>query len=417
MAKDVADNGIDAILANVIAADLLPPKAKAGAEHLVERFNTPTQVALLGHPLTGKSCVFNLLANANILSPDADLGTIKLRFGEQEKTEFTFADGSTEGRDGLPGAGPDSGREPVLTQIEAPLPALRKISLLQIGKAANEQAMQKALLWAADQADIPIWCTKDFTEAESLLWAVLPEEANDHAILLRTNWQHDVQPRADLEASLRADAGPYFAHHVVLSADEAQAARAGHEVDKDRLRASGATKLISTVLKDLERGRQSLIDSAELLLAQHGIDPDSVPIADTVGLGAVLDDTKDPTPAAQADPVDQKTGEPEEGDVVVLFRTAAERLQAVGRDMTTQGAEPDPEAVLEASADTLIWLDDYLGSSNIQGNAALDDMRALAQGATDVVQLLRLEGDESSSIDAAVLLLQLRRSLLSQVAA
>lgn len=428
------DTGIETILARAIDAELLSPKSKRAAESLLERFNTPTRIALVGRPMSGKTCVFNLLANCDVLQDDANLGTIRLEFGEAECTSFQFADGSTETRHALPGNGPDGDRIPVLTRIEAPLPALRKISLLQIGNAIEPGALQNALHWATGQSDIAIWCTRGFSDGEPLLWSTVPEAVTDHAILLRTNWDSAVEDRRALEDALKSDAGSYFAHALAISAKEVQAARKGGIVDKDKLRASGATRLISTLLKDLDRARQSLVDTAELILAQNRIDAASLMSEGAVAVADRTDEAQEqanpiasvPDIAAakmpEPDPSEQvlTTSDPAvspAGEVVVLFQTAADRLQAVGRDMIADGVEPDPEDVLATSADTLVWLDDCLADPDLPDHPALGDMRRLTQGANDIVQLLRLEGDEASSIDAAVMLLQLRRSLLAQVAA
>jgi hypothetical protein len=186
------------------------------------------------------------------------------------------------------------------------------------------------------------------------------------------------------------------------------------------LRASGAMKLISTILKDIDKGRQNLLDRVELLLAQNGIDPFDYAFDDDEMVSKAPATVSVPAPAAT--PVAEVEAEASNGQglpeaAVILFREAAERMQAVGRDLAKSDTPPEPEDVVEASAETLVWFGDRLFEDDLPDHPTVEEIRNMSQDASDLVQLMRIERDENSSIDATCLLLQVRRSLLTCLAA
>lgn len=408
------------VLERVVHAKVLPEKAATVATQLIEKLGAPTRVSVLGHPLTGKTGVTNLLANEEIILDPRRLGTVKLSYGETERSMLQFADGRFETVKGLPKVDTFGDTLPIFTQIEAPLSALRKITLLQIGDTADTQSLQDALLWAAHQTDIAIWCTLGFSDDERSLWSAMPDELSDHAILLRTRCDEEAAPKDVITANLKAEAAGYFNQVIAISTEEAAAAKRTGEVNKDMLRASGAMKLISTILKDIDKGRQHLLDRVELLLAQNQIDPLDYAFDADEMVSYAPAAVSAPAPAAPS--VTEAEAEATNGQglpeaAVILFREAADRMQAVGRDLAKSDTTPEPEDVVEASADTLVWFGDRLFGDDLPDHPAVEEIRNMSQDANDLVQLMRIERDENSSIDATCLLLQVRRSLLSCLAA
>ncbi len=445
-------------LAGAVASGQFPAKVQKQAESLLARLQRPTRVSVLGLPGSGKSEILNLLAGAQIVPWGVELGTIKLSHGAQNRTKLILPDGTDITFDDLPNEANVVPHLPVMTEIEAPLPALSKISLMEIGKAPDVESQRKAMVWAARHTDIAIWCTqRDFDREEQTLWTLLSEDLRDHAILLRTRSETLAEDRASVRVELQCRVGSDFEHVICISAKEAEAAKAGDTIDKDMLRASGGMKLISTLLQDIERGRQNLIDHAELMMAQHGLEglapptPVARPVTAPLEEPAQAEDPSSAEPtiaendaATETDPAPEAEPQTEEPPVantpeedptedaaeptpevedaslheatVIAFDEAAARLRQVGSDLVTDDA-PDQRKILNASVEVLTWLDEHLSNDDLPDHPELERFRVMTQDANDLVQLLKLEDSEDASLDAVSVLLQLNRGFLAAVAA
>ena len=264
--KDTHTQTQDALL-HAIETGAFPARVMASAEALLTRLQTTTRVTLLGHPGTGKSAIVNLLAGENLIPDGIRLCSVQLIWGAREKVTVTLRDGSTLTSDGAPNWTHLAEQSPVFIKLEAPLAALKKISLLEVVTSGKSEEQARACKWAAKQTDIALWCTNSFDEDEQSQWHVMPDRIKDHAVLLRANAETLGDHRAQAIDALRSRAADGFAHVIAVSTLEADAARAAAGgVDKMRLRASGAVTLISTILRQIENGRQSAIDHAEMLL-------------------------------------------------------------------------------------------------------------------------------------------------------
>lgn len=254
-------------LADAIGSGAFPARVMGSAEALLTRLQTTTRVTLLGRPGTGKSAIVNLLAGEDLIPDGIRLCTVQLIWGRKEKVTVTLRDGTTLSTAGAPDWAHLTDQSPVFIKIEAPLAALKKISLLEVVTSGSATEQARACKWAAKQTDIALWCTEGFDEDERAQWHNMPDRIKDHAILLRTHAEKLGDGRGDAVDQLRDRAADSFAHVIAVSGSEAAAARAASGgVDKMRLRSSGAVALISTILRQIENGRQSAIDHAEMLL-------------------------------------------------------------------------------------------------------------------------------------------------------
>ena len=388
-------------LDGLIAAGHMPAAAQDRALDLQAQLAAPTRVTLLGWPRVGKSTVFNLLAGAPVVLEGCDLGTVQLVHGPVERTTLTLADRETVTLDGLPSADTAAEFAPALTRIEAPLPALARISLMELAQPTEPNGQRRAIAWAIKQTDVMIWCTETFTQVEGDQWAHVPEHVQDHSILLRTKSDLLRHQTASVVEGLSARVGDQFRHVLAVSAHEALAARASAEVDKERMRAAGGTKLISTLLKEIEAGRQYAVDQADILLAQYPA-PVSQPKT-----------AIDPAPAT-AQP--SSAAEPVQSDNAVVFDAAIDHLQAVGQALAAN-VDAAPREVLSQSADALDWLRTHLEAEEGADTDAYSHLQNMTQDAEDLVQLMRMEQSQDTATDAVLLLLQLKRELQAARAA
>ncbi len=407
----------ESILAGALEAGLFPEKATAQAESILEALRKPARVTLLGLPHSGKTGVGNLLAGEQIIPVGVDLGTVRLTHGAEEAASMTMQDGKVTHFFNVPTSEEMQGKKAAMTEITAPLAALSKITLMEIGRARGTEAMQKALNWAAGQTDIAIWCTEDFSEEEQELWAAMPPHLQDHAILLRTKCETLNEDRDAHRNSLEQQFGKLFSSVICISTREAEIAKIGSTIDKSVMRASGGMKLISTVLKTIERGKSHAIDSADVLIAKHEI-PDSVALsADDAGKSAAASaaSQKSASDGKKADQASTAT-EPRPEAVVIAFKSAADQLRDVGRTLL-DGETTDTKKILNQSAKVLNLIDSQMAEDVLESDPAVDRFQSMIQHANDLVQLMKLEGDEHAKVDAISLLLQLKRELLAEVAA
>ena len=257
-------------LAAAIAGRLLPQTAQAQADKLMARLETVTRVTLLGRPGSGKSAVLNLLAGDTVVPMGLSLCTMQVVYGEEPRATITLRDGSNLTMEGTPELSRIASMSPVLVKLELPLPALTKISLLEVVTSTDRAEQVRAIKWAVKQTDIAIWCTEDFDASEHALWQHAPDAVKDHAILVRTRADLLGKARATAAKELARTGRDDFAHFMAISAEEAHMARSNPaRVDKELLKVSGATSLISTILRQIENGRQFAIDQAEILLHKY----------------------------------------------------------------------------------------------------------------------------------------------------
>lgn len=390
-------------LSAALAADRFPNSVVAQAKNLCAQLIAPARVTLLGAPGVGKTGVLNLLAGTRVVPDQLALGTIRLERGDTETTEITLANGEVKRMDGLPNSARLFEQQPVLTRITAPLPSLGKISLLEVALGKDPTGRARAMQWAAKQTDIAIWCTTGFSKAEEALWLTTPDRMRDHGIFLHTKLDLLGSQRAATLNTLHEVAGAEFAYALGVSVDEASAAASNGAIDKDMMRASGGMKLISTLLREIEAGRQNLVDQADVLLRMH---PAIAPPAPTQ---APLKAARKPAAAPVAVEAAPET-------VVVAFDAAVKRLSDVGTTLKAD-QDPDTDTVLDTGLETLSWLSEHLEDADLPELAVVSHVRAMTQDAEDLVQLMRMEGTQTGRTDAVLALLQIKRGLQMALAA
>ena len=146
-------------LSRAAQSGLLPAAEQNEAEKLLARLQQPVRLALMGMPSSGKSSLLNLLAGADVLPEGVRLPTLQLRYGSHNKAVCTLPDGTKQTL--VDASAHDiAALSPVFVEMELPLPALAKISLLETVAPNDPNAMHRASQWAAKRADVVLWCTR-----------------------------------------------------------------------------------------------------------------------------------------------------------------------------------------------------------------------------------------------------------------
>jgi hypothetical protein len=402
-------------LAAALRSAALPARAALAGQQLLERLTSPIRVAILGHPGSGKSELLNLIAGERIIPAGVQLPSTELRFGtrrrmalvdpEGQETPLTMSDLGRIGRETA-----------TLLRIEAPLPVLSTLTLIEVAARGTAEEERAGVQWAATRADVVIWCSQAFTPAERWLWSAMPERLKDHGFLVLTKADELVRDGtlgrtiAGLE-DIVAEEFHSLVPVATLQGLAALLSPAG--IDREALAASGAEALVSALLAHVEQGRRADLDAALLFLSRFSAGatlPDQTGGTGTPGgdiPAAVVEELAPrPTPAA---PRPTPAAPPAAGDTAAraldILRGAAASLgDHVGAD---GGAEHILEGCAQAAqavADTLDPVD-------------LPDLHDEALEVAEMLVLLGLERSDTAAADAVTLLLQLRRDIgLAQAA-
>lgn len=408
-------------LERALANPSIPARAHIAGRQLLERMTSPVRVVVTGHPGSGKSQLLNLLAGERVIPDGSRLPSVELTHGPERKLTVQFADGTRQERPwGDLGA---LDRDDVtLAHLEAPLPILRTLSLTEVVTGGTAEDERDGVLWAADRADIVLWCSQEFTPAEQWLWSALPERLKDHGFLILTKADALIRTGelASRIAALEDIVAEEFHSLVpVATLQGLNALLADGGPDADALAASGADALSNMLLRHVEQGRRADLDAALMFLSRFGVDQHlrpgpaerpapvrepaeaAAPPVETVAAETEVTVAADAPPAPE-EPQDKTHGAFEQAPEL---RSALEVLASCGSAAAERG---DPETVLERCVDGAQAVADILESRPEEAFHALHET---ALEVADRLVLIQLEASGEAAADAATLLLQLRRDI------
>lgn len=481
MSNQSLGNRVQAALKSAVESGLLPDDVHGKAEKLLARLQKPVRLAIMGMPKSGKSALLNLLVGSDVLPEGLSLPTMQLSHGETPSATCTLPDGSKQV---VAGADPHAiaALTPVFVDMQLPLPALAKITVLEVVAPDDPAAVHKASQWAAKRSDVALWCTQGFGDAERGIWGAMPDTLKDHAFLMITK-ADELQDEGILDntvASVQSIAKDEFNQVLPIATLSAIASRqADGTVNKDKMRGSGGLALISAVLKQVEMGRQSAVDSADVLLHQHADAlaalnaseeaPEPIAVSDEEPQAAPVPEPSAPEPTPEPEQVaaPEEPFKPGESPAMRRLRAIAEKKSAAKQTGPDSQSEPAPAApmaaptpapaqitlsdttrqayehvvaYLEEQGDVLTqtlaasgkdapsaimaltveqiqWLTDYLNENGDDSDPSLQRVRDTAFDSADMVQLMQMEKRDSAALEAVSLLLQIKKELQADLAA
>lgn len=444
MSNQSRGNKVQDDLTQVVAAKCLPADVQERAEKLLARLQQPVSLALLGMPGSGKSTLLNLLVGADVIPEDIRLPTLELSYGATAQSVCTLPDGTKQT---LPHA--DSRKiaalSPMFVEMQLPLPALGKISVLEVVAPDDPTALQRASQWAAKRCDIALWCTQSYNETEQAIWAQMPDMIKDHAFLMLTKADF-LKADGLLEVALdavRNAATDEFNQILPIATTQALAARQPDgTVDKNQMRSSGGLALISAVLRHVDLGRQSTVDMAEVLLLQH---EDAVEATRKTTADVTKSESPRPATAAPQHPAEATVAKSETAPVAKLTLVGGTttgvakdtdgKLRPATREayehvieyiidqsralieLVAKLGDAAPAKIMAKTVEHVQWLSDYLNENGDDADPALIRARDTAMDAADLVQLMQMEKRDSAAIEALSLLIQIKHELQADLAA
>jgi len=425
-------------LEEALADPSIPARAHIAGRQLLDRLTSPIRVVVTGHPGSGKSQLINLLAGEPVIGEATNLPSLELRHGPERKLTIELADGRTETRPFETLASLD--REKVgFVSVEAPLDVLRSMTLTEVVTGGTAEQERDGVLWAAERADIVLWCSLEFTPAEQWLWSAMPERLKDHGFLVLTKADTLIrsgtlgQRIAELEDIVAEE---FHSLVPVATLQGLKALRADGGPDLDALSASGAAALSAALVRHVEQGLRADLDAALMFLSRFGSEPAPIATVPAAASPQMQPDSaeksrevpKAPPPIAVEppettgpeahraapdvetpdDPVTAAAHRPEKTDAL---KSAMDILGACGADLSDVGDEPGfGGAVLARCCAAAQAVSEVLEAG--PHASACDD----ALDVSDKLVLMQLEASEEAAADAVTLLLQLRRDIALEAA-
>ncbi|AZV77280.1 hypothetical protein EBB79_04825 [Parasedimentitalea marina] len=386
-------------LEQALSQDGLPQEYFDWGNQLLRRLDKPVQVMVIGQAGSGKSAVVNMMLGQSVISRHGGTPIIEVCYGPEDSVEFETRDGKTNRHPGTLAKTP-SVPDTVRVRQELPDTQLLNHSFVEVSLSGSAEQRHNTLQRAARHADVILWCSENFGPDEQQLWAEVPDEKKDHSFLVLTMADRQLMrgTLTDLLAGLESFAAEEFLGVYPLATVQAITAQtAGRTVNTALWQSSGGEQLARDVLKQVDLGRASDVDQAEMLVRQFA---PKTPHQQWQPAAAA----PKPDPAPQNTPTDD------------LLHTALDLLQGRANQMLAE-ADDDANAdeILASCMDTVKDLSKTLlasQSTSPQVQAALD----AAQDGEELLILFQLERGEDAAVDAVTLLLQLKREIADDLA-
>ncbi|UWQ81727.1 zeta toxin family protein (plasmid) [Leisingera sp. S132] len=394
-------------LEQTLSAGRLPSEVSGWGSQLLQRLRQPVQVAVAGSPGSGKSALIDMLLGRVVIGRNGGGLLVDICHGAQEMAEVETAAGEHLQIPGL------------LAQMELPQdarrvrqilpdPRLRWHSYRELPLAGPLAAQQEMLQQAAASADIILWCSQEFAAEEQALWAAVPDSTKDHSFLVLTMADRQVM-RGTLPAlieTLEPVAAEEFLGVYPVAAIQGLTARAAEAPQDGLWRSSGGKQLAEDVQRQVDLGRASDVDQAELLIRQFG---GTLP-AEAAAAAAAAPATAPATVPATV-PVSAIASAPQAASLAAALDQLQSGAEAMLAEAEAAGG-PQAAPVLAQCMEMIRNLSQSL--DEMPASAAVEAAREAAQDGEEMLMLCQLEQDEDAAVDAVTLLIQLKKELMEE---
>ncbi|MEX0304021.1 MAG: hypothetical protein AB3N24_16505 [Leisingera sp.] len=380
-------------LEHALSAGRLPMEYSDWGSQLLRRLRQPVRVAVTGSAGAGKSALTDMLLGRVVIGRNGGGHMVEICHGKEERVVFETAAGKCQQQAGLL-ADLEVPQDTVLVRQYLPDPQLRWHSYTELPLAGPEFRQHDLLQKASAAVDIILWCSREFGPAEQALWAGVPDSSKDHSFLVLTMADRQIMRgtlAGQMEALEPVAAEEFLGLYPVAAIQGLTARSSGGPSGASLWRSSGGKQLFDDVMHQVELGRTSDLDQAELLVRQFGDGASAA--AEQPG----PEQSRLPEPPAE-------NGSGFEGALEVLQRRAEEMLAEADA-----AGGPRADAVLGKCLEVIRELSGTLEA--VPDGPAAAAAREAAQDGEELVMLCQLEQGEDAAVDAVTLLIQLKKEL------
>ncbi len=403
------------LLRDVVRAGCMTDADRGRGQKLLDSLERPARIATIGRRGSGKTSLLNVLLGEKRMPDIAGPTIIELIDGDQTRFSIKNGDISQSANSGLVTESdlPEGCKHVVQ---EASLPNLKTKSLFEINLPDREIDQEHAVRWMAENTDIVIWCTQEFSDAEHSIWSKVPEALKDHSFLAVTHADQLLQRGTLNQVTTRFHqrfADDFMGLYPIAAKHALSACRDGSVVDAQLWQASGGEALLQAVEQDIGSGKQADLDYAEILVARYEPLPaplqDPNPTPDSSNNQSQAERSNSAPQAKQAASISpMKRSEAIDTALTVLQAPVDEMLRNFENEI------PEPAIVLDHTAQAAQALATLFMDASTE-DTDLNNFRNNVLECEQMVQLLQLEGTETAACDAATVLLQLKKEM-SEVA-
>lgn len=387
-------------LEQTLSAGQLPTEVSGWGSQLLRRLRQPVQVAVAGAAGSGKSALIDMLLGRVVIGRNGSGLLVDVCHGAEEMVEVETAAGERLQMPGLL-AQLDVPQDARRVRQILPDPRLRWHSYRELPLSGPQAAQQDMLQQAAGSADIILWCSQEFAAGEQALWAAVPDSTKDHSFLVLTMADRQVM-RGTLPAlieTLEPVAAEEFLGVYPVAAIQGLTARTAEAPQDGLWRSSGGRQLSEDIQRQVDQGRASDVDQAELLIRQFG---GSLPAETAAAV---------PAPAYAPPPVPAIAAAPQAASLAAALDQLQSGAEAMLAEAEAAGG-PQAAPVLAQCMEMIRSLSQSLDA--MPASAAVEAAREAAQDGEEMLMLCQLEQDEDAAIDAVTLLIQLKKELMEE---
>lgn len=399
-------------LETALSSGNIPAPYDRWGGRLLSHLTKPVQVVVTGLPGSGKTTLLEMLSGHSVSTGDLSPPIMELSYGERQRTLIERRDGSVQETAGLL-KDIDLPEDVVRARQEIPTPRLACQDFIEIGLTGNPAENGSVLDQIVRRADIVLWCSQDFNDAEQQLWAMAPDHIKDHSFLVLT--KADKQMMRGVLSGIMSRLEPVVAEEFlgmcpVATIQGITAQTSGAAVDDALWASSGGQRLMNLVLNEVRQGRAADIDQGRVFLERLSSQAPMAPDASAASPSpAVVPAAASPLTSGN-EPVAAKTGALLSEAVDLLQKQAGQMLDSL--DMS---GELNSDAILNGCVEavsSLGTLMDRIAPNDPAAQTVRDDL----QDGEEMLVLFQLERGEDAALDAVTLLLQMRKELIEKAA-
>lgn len=394
----------------------LPHSFERWGTSLVAHLTKPVQVVVTGFPGTGKSALIEMMSACPVLGSRLKVPVVELGYGDIERATIEHLDGSIRSVNGRlkECTCPD---DAVRARQELPHKNLMQNDFIEMGLRGDPDRKRALLEAVVERADVIIWCSQEFGEEEQHLWSGVPDHMKDHSLLALTMADQQLM-RGVLETNI-SRVGPvasdeFLGLFPVATIQGITARTCAATVNEELWVSSGGKDLTELLARQIQHGRKADLDQARIFIDRLTMQFPQLAVPEADGSSGMK-----PAEGREARLQDNPTAHGtnarvgRDPEATALLSEAVDLLQRHAIEMLDDvdaSKELDPDRILKACSEALQSVTELLDSTEMP-SPSIEDIKDEVREGEEMLMLFQLERGEDAALDAATLLLQIRKEL------